>query len=115
MIATIVMNWSWQEIPVSYGTEIEKLAWRYTPNDDITDAYGAIFNSIALTASEDNSGPILISDYLEANQTTTGNVIDYIELQPSGELVLPWHDRISALNKPMVMWQNWDILKIVAR
>lgn len=115
MIATVVMTWSWQELPISIWTEIEKLSDRIQEHDMITNSYWALYDSIAITAGEDNAGTILISDYTEANQTNDGNVADFIELNPKWELQLPWNKAISALNRPMVMWQAWDIVKVIAR
>jgi hypothetical protein len=44
-----------------------------------------------------------------------GSVADFIELNPSGELMLPRNRHVSALNRPMVMGQAGDVIKIVAR
>ena len=115
MIATIVMTWSWQELPIDIGTEVSKLADRITPNDKITDSYGALYDSICITAWEDNAGSVIVSDYTEANQTNDGNMADYIELLPKGRLELPRNRQLQALNRPMVMGQAWDVLKVVAR
>jgi hypothetical protein len=57
----------------------------------------------------------LISDYTESKQETTSTSVDYIALEPKWMLVLPRNREIAALNRPMVMWQSGDILKIVAR
>ena len=115
MIKTVIMTGSWQELPVDIWTEITKLSDRYTPNDQITDSFGALYDSLAITASEDNVWSILVSDYTASNQETSGNVVDYIELAPKAEMVLPRNKQLQALNRPMVMWQSGDILKIVAR
>ena len=115
MIKTVIMTGSRQELPVDIWTEIQKLSDRYTQWDKITDSFWALFDSLAITASEDNAWSILISDYTESNQETSGNVVDYIELAPKSELVLPRNRQLQALNRPMVMWQAWDILKVVAR
>lgn len=115
MIKTVIMTWDWQELPVDIWTEVEKLSDRFTPWDKITDSFWALFNSLAITASEDNIWTILISDYTENNQETDWNVVDYIELWPKWELVLPRNRQLQALNRPMVMGQEWDILKVVAR
>jgi hypothetical protein len=57
----------------------------------------------------------LISDYTEANQTNDGNIADFIQLNPKWELQLPWNRQLQALNRPMVMWQAGDVIKVVAR
>ena len=115
MIATIVMTWEWQELPIDLGTEVSKLQDRITAWDKITDSYWALYDSLCITAWEDNAGTVLVSDYTEANQTNDGNVADFIELNPKGRLELPRNRQLQALNRPMVMWQAWDILKVVAR
>lgn len=53
--------------------------------------------------------------FAEDKQVNDGNVADYIELQPSGELHLPRNRQLQALNRPFVMWEAWDAIKIVAR
>lgn len=115
MIATIVMTGEWQELPIDIGTEVSKLSDRITPNDKITDSFWALYDSICITAWEDNAGTILVSDYTEANQTNDWNVADFIELNPKGRIELPWNRHLQALNRPMVMWQAWDVVKVVAR
>ena len=115
MIATIVMTWEWQELPISIGAEVKKLADRITEKHSITDGFGALFDSICITAGEDNAWSILVSDYTESNQTNDGNIADFIELNPKGRLELPRNKYIQALNRPLVMWQAWDIVKVVAR
>ena len=115
MIATIVMTWSWQELPIDVGTEVKKLSDRFTAGDKITDSFGALYEGLCITAWEDNAGSILVSDYTEANQVNDGNIADFIELNPKGELQLPRNRQLQALNRPMVMWQAWDIVKVVAR
>jgi len=115
MIATIVMTGEWQELPIDIGIEVSKLADRLTPGDKITDSFGALYDSICITAGEDNGGTVLVSDYTEDNQTNDGNVADYIELAPSGRIELPWNRQVQALNRPIVMWQAGDILKVIAR
>lgn len=69
------------------------------------DGFGALYNSICITADQDNAGSVLVSDYTEENQTNDGNRADYIELNPSGELHLPWNRQVQALNRPFVMGQ----------
>ena len=115
MIATIVMTWSWQELPIDLWTEVSKLADRITAWDKITDSYWALYDSLCITAWEDNAGSILVSDYTEANQTNDGNIADFIELNPKWRLELPRNRQLQALNRPMVMGQAWDIVKVVAR
>jgi len=115
MIATIVMTGSWQELPIDIGTDIEKLSDRFTPNDKITNSFWALYDSLCITADQDNQGAVLISDYTEANQTNDGNIADFIQLNPKWELQLPWNRQLQALNRPMVMWQAGDVIKVVAR
>lgn len=109
------MTWEWQELPIDIWIEKEKLSDRITARDHITDSFWALYDSLCITASADNEESILVSDYSEENQVNDGNMADYIELLPSGELHLPRNRQVSALNRPFVMWQAWDILKVVAR
>ena len=109
------MTWEWQELPIDIGTEVQKLSDRITPNEKITDSFWALYDSICITAWEDNAGVILVSDYTESNQTNDGNIADFIELNPKGRLELPWNRHLQALNRPMVMWQAGDVVKVVAR
>jgi len=115
MIATIVMTWEWQELPIDIGAEMSKLSDRITPNDKITDSFWALYDSLCLTASEDNVGTILVSDYTDENQANDWTQADWVELWPKGRIELPWNRKLQALNRPMVMWTAWDILKVVAR
>lgn len=115
MIATIVMTGEWQELPIDIWTEVEKLKDRFTQWDKITNSYWALYDSLCITAGEDNAGTVLVSDYTEANQTNDWNVADFIELNPKWRLELPWNRQLQALNRPMVMGQEGDILKVVAR
>lgn len=115
MIATFVMTWEWQELPIDIGTEVEKLSDRITPNDKITNSFWALYDSLCLTASEDNVGTILVSDYTDWNQSNDWTQADWVELWPKGRIELPWNRHLQALNRPMVMWTEWDILKVVAR
>jgi hypothetical protein len=41
-----------------------------------------MYNELCITASEDNTGPVLISDYTESKQETTSTSVDYIALEP---------------------------------
>lgn len=109
------MTGSWQELPIDIGTDIEKLSDRFTANDKITNSFWALYDSLCITADQDNQGAILISDYTESNQTNDGNVADFIQLNPKWELQLPWNRQLQALNRPMVMWQAGDVIKVVAR
>lgn len=115
MIATFVMNWNWMELPIDIWTEVTKLSDRYTANDKITDSFGALYDSLCITADEDNAWPVLVSDYTEDKQENTWTRADFIELNPKGELMLPWNRQLQALNRPMVMWQSGDVVKVVAR
>lgn len=103
------------ELPVDLWTEVEKLSDRFTPNDKITDSFGALYDSVCITAWEDNGWSILVSDYTENNQTNDWTRADWIELAPRWRLELPRNRQLQALNRPMVMWQTGDILKVVAR
>jgi hypothetical protein len=103
MIATFVMTGERQELPIDIGIEKEKLADRITEKTCVTDGFGALYDSICITAWEDNAGTILVSDYTEANQTNDGTQADYIELNPKGRIELPWSKQVQALNRPLVM------------
>lgn len=109
------MTWQWQELPIDIGIEKQKLSDRITSKDSVTDSFWALYNSLCITADADNAWSILVSDYSESNQVNDGNVADFIELTPSGELQLPWNREVQALNRPFVMWQAWDVVKVVAR
>lgn len=109
------MTGEWQELPIDIGTDIEKLSDRFTPNDKITNSFWALYDSLCITADQDNQGAVLVSDYTEANQTNDGNIADFIQLNPKGELQLPWNRQLQALNRPMVMGQAGDVIKVVAR
>lgn len=115
MIATFVMTGEWIELPIDLWIEKEKIADRITEKTWAIDWFGALYNSLCITADMDNAGSILVSDYTEANQVNDGTRADYIELQPSGELMLPWSKQVQALNRPFVMWEAWDVVKVVAR
>lgn len=115
MIATIVMTWEWQELPIDIGIEKTKLADRITAKDRITDSFWALYDSLCITADKDNAEAVLVSDYTELNQVNDGNIADFIELYPWWELHLPWNRQVQALNRPLVMGQAWDVIKVVAR
>jgi len=109
------MTWQWQELPIDIWIEKQKLADRITANDHVTDSFWALYDSLCITADADNAESVLVSDYSEENQVNDGNVADFIELIPSGELHLPRNRQVQALNRPFVMWQAWDVIKVVAR
>lgn len=115
MIATFVMTGEWIELPIDLWTEKQKIADRVTAWDKTTDSFWAMFDSLCITADEDNASSILVSDYSEQNQVNDWNRADFIELNPSAELHLPWNRQIQALNRPFVMGQAWDVVKVVAR
>lgn len=115
MIATIVMNGEWQELPIDIGIEKQKLANRITANDKLASGFWALYDSLCLTASEDNVGTILVSDYTDENQTNDWTQADWVELWPKGRIELPRSKQVQALNRPMVMGTAGDILKVIAR
>lgn len=115
MIATFVMTGEWMELPIDLWIEREKMLDRIQVNDKLLDGYGALYDSLCITADKENAEPVLISDYTEANQVNNGTRADFIELFPSWELQLPRNKQIQAFNRPMVLWQEWDVLKVVAR
>lgn len=115
MIATFVMTWEWMELPIDLWIEREKMENRIQANDKTLDWYGALYDSLCITADQDNQSPILVSDYTEENQVNDGTRADYIEIQPMWELMLPWNKQVQAFNRPMVMWAEWDVIKVVTR
>ena len=116
MLKTFVMTWDWFELPIDLGIEKEKITDRIDDKDHwSTNSYGSMFEWLCITADQDNQSPVLISDYTEENQENWNWVTDYIELNPSWELHLPWNREVSALNRPMVMGAEWDVIKVVAR
>lgn len=115
MMMTIVMTWDRQELPIDIGIEKRKIENRISEKNQISDSYGAMYDSLALTADTDNEEPILVSDYDEEHQENTEAKTDFIAINPAGELLLPWNREITALNRPFVMWQAGDVLKVVAR
>lgn len=116
MLKTFVMTWEWMELPIDLGMEKKKMEDRIDPKDKwSTDSMGSMFEWLCITADWDNAQPVLISDYSEENQVNENWIADYIALNPSWELLLPWNREITALNRPMVMWAEWDVIKVVAR
>lgn len=115
MIATFVMTWQWQELPIDIWIEKEKLADRITEKTGAVDWFGALYDSICITAWEDNAWVVLVSDYTEWNQTNDWTQADWIELNPKGRIELPWSKSVQALNRPLVMWQAGDVVKVIAR
>lgn len=115
MIATFKMNGDRIELPIVSGIEKKKIEDRITDKNSVLDGFGALYDSICLTADVDNEEPILVSDYTEDNQENTSARTDYIELLPGGELHLPWNRMVEALNRPLVQGLEGDLLKVVAR
>lgn len=115
MIATFVMTGDRIELPIDSWIEKDKMLDRIQSNDKIVDGFGAMYDSLCITADEDNQGPVLVSDYTELNQVNDGTRADYIELNPSWELHLPWNKQVQAFNRPLVMWMEGDVIKVVAR
>ena len=74
-----------------------------------------MYDSLCITADMDNAQPVLVSDYPEDKQVNDWSVADFIELQPSWEIHLPWNREVWALNRPFVMWAEGDVIKVVAR
>jgi hypothetical protein len=48
-----------------------------------------MYDSLCITADEDNARSVLVSDYPEEEQVNDGTRADFIELNPSAELHLP--------------------------
>lgn len=110
------MTWEWMELPIDLWIDKEKIQDRISEKDNwSTNSYGSMYDSLCITADQDNAQPVLISDYSEENQENADWVADFIELNPKGELQLPWNREITALNRPYVMWAAWDVIKVVAR
>lgn len=110
------MTWDRMELPIDLGIEKQKIEDRISERDDnLTNSWGSMYNSLCITADQDNAQPVLLSDYSEENQVNDWSVADYIELYPSGELHLPWNREVQALNRPFVMGAEWDVIKVVAR
>ena len=109
------MDGTWIELPIDLWIERAKLEDRIQVADKTVDWFGALYDSLCITADQDNAGSILVSDYTESNQVNDGIRADFIELYPCGELMLPWSRQVQALNRPLVMGQAWDVVKVVAR
>lgn len=109
------MNWNRMELPIDIWIEKEKIEDRIIDKERYTDWYAALYDSLCITAWEDNWWSILVSDYTENNQVNDWTRADFIELAPRWRIELPRNRSIQALNRPMVMWQSWDIIKVVAR
>lgn len=103
------------ELPIDSWIEKAKIEDRITEKNSVLDWFGALYNSICITADKDNAEAVLVSDYTEANQVNDGTRADFIEVYPSWELHLPWNRQVQALNRPFVMWRAWDVIKVVAR
>lgn len=109
------MTWDRIELPIDLGIEKEKIEDRITEKTWAIDGFGALYDSLCITADQDNQGPVLVSDYSEDKQTNDWNRADFIELNPKGELILPWSKQVQALNRPFVQGAAWDVIKVVAR
>lgn len=104
------------ELPIDLGIEKEKLEGRINDKDNwVTNSFGSMYDSLCITADQDNAQPVLVSDYPEEKQVNAEGVADFVSLNPSGELMLPWNDEVSALNRPYVMGAEGDVIKVVAR
>lgn len=115
MIKTVVMSWDRQELPIDDWIERNKIWNRIIEVNKYTDWYAAKYDEICISADEDNIEWIEVSDYTIENQVNQGGVADFIELKPRWMLVLPWNKQIAALNRPIVKWHRWDLLRIVVR
>ena len=115
MLKTIVMTWWRQELPIDDWIGKNKIANRIIEVNKYTDWYAACYDEISISADEDNLEWIEVSDYTIENQINQGWVADFIELKPRWTLILPWNRQIAALNRPMVKWHRWDLLRIVVR
>ena len=115
MLATVVMTWEWQELPIDLWIEKEKLSDRISEKTWAVDWFWALYDSLCITASEDNIDAIIVSDYTESNQVNDWTIADFIELRPKARLELPRSKSVQALNRPMVLGEAWDVLRIVAR
>ncbi len=116
MLKTFVMTGDRLELPIDIGIDKEKIESRIQEKDNwINNWYGWMYDSLCITADMDNAQPVLVSDYPEDKQVNDWSVADFIELQPSWEIHLPWNREVWALNRPFVMWAEGDVIKVVAR
>lgn len=76
---------------------------RITEKNSVLDGFGSLYDSLCITADEDNGSSILVSDYPEDKQVNDGTRADFIELNPSAELHLPRNRQVQAFNRPFVM------------
>ena len=115
MIKTVVMTWYRQTLPIFDGIQKNKISNRIIETNEYLDWYASKYDEICLSADEDNIEWIMVSDYTEDKQINEWWVADWIELKPRWTLVLPRNKQITALNKPIVKWHRWDLLRIVVR
>lgn len=116
MLKTFVMTWEWMELPIDLGVEKQKIEDRIHEKDKwSTNSFGSMYEGLCITADQDNQEPVLVSDYTEENQENSNWVADFVAIYPCWELMLPRNREITALNRPMVMWAEWDVIKVVAR
>lgn len=115
MLKTITMSGSRFELPIDIWIEKEKIENRIIDKNAFNDWYAAAFNEIALTADIMNEEAILISDYTADKQTITPTSVDYIALKPGASIVIPRNRQITALNRILACWTDWDLLMIAAR
>lgn len=115
MIKTVVMTWNRQELPIFDGIDKNKISNRIIEVNAYDNWYASSFDEISISADEDNLEWVEISDYTVDKQTFEYGIADFIELKPRGTLVLPRNRQIAALNRPMVKWHRWDLLRIVVR
>jgi hypothetical protein len=54
MIATFVMTGEWIELPVDLGIELQKIEDRITEKNSLSDGFGALYDSLCITADQDN-------------------------------------------------------------
>lgn len=115
MLKTMAMTGDWIELKITSWTEIEKLSNRIQEKNCFLDGAGALFDGICISAWTENENPILLSDYTEDKQEVTETSADYIELSPWSTIMLPRNRTFSALNNPLVMGDEGDVITIVAR
>ena len=116
MIATFVMTWERFELPIDIWIEKAKIESRISEKDNrINNWFGWMYDSLCITADEDNWASVLVSDYPEDKQVNDWTRADFVELNPSAEIHLPWNREVWALNRPFVCGQAWDVIKVVAR